>query len=243
MNPMPTDLSPCQPIFDRDPVRYLDMTEPVRRGEGKVLAASPAGALVYVPTDHPADAIYALSAAGAKGAERLCSLIPPDAAYVTVHEPWALPAVQARCGYQTMNPVWQVGYLSQTPLPMPDALFQVRPLDLSRLDAVRAHYDKLETDYLVRRLISGQLFGAFLGETLAGFAGFHAEGTIGLLEVFPAYRRRGVGGLLQAYLTNLELERGNTPYGQVFDGNTPSLALQRGLGFQISKEPLYWPDF
>lgn len=32
MTSMPTDLSACQPIFDCDPVRYLDMTEPVRRG-------------------------------------------------------------------------------------------------------------------------------------------------------------------------------------------------------------------
>ncbi len=240
---MPTDLSLCQPIFDRDPVRYLDMTEPVRRGEGKILAASPAGALVYVPTDDPADAIYALSAADAKEAERLCALIPRDAAYVTVHESWALPAAQARCGYSVMNPVWQVGYPGKAPLPLPESPFQVKPLDLSHLDAVRAHYGKLETDYLVRRLTSGQLFGAFLGETLAGFAGFHAEGTIGLLEVFPAFRRRGAGGLLQTYLTNLELSRGNVPYGQVFDGNGPSLALQRGLGFQIAKEPLYWPEF
>lgn len=240
---MPTGLSPCLPIFDRDPVRYLDMTEPVRRGEGKILAVSPAGALVYVSADDPADAIYALSAANAEEAERLCALIPPNAAYVTAHEFWSLPAVQARCGYSVMNPVWQVGYLGKTPLSLPEFSFQVKPLDLSHLDAVRAHYDKLETDYLIRRLTGGQLFGAFLGETLAGFAGFHSEGTIGLLEVFPPFRRRGVGGLLQAYLTNLELTRGNVPYGQVFDGNGPSLALQRGLGFQISKEPLYWPDF
>lgn len=196
-----------------------------------------------MPTDDPADAIYALSAADTEEAERLCALIPTDAAYVTVHEPWALPAVQARCGYSAMNPVWQVGYLGKTPLPLPGSPFQVKPLDLSHLDAVRANYDKLETDYLVRRLTGGQLFGAFLGETLAGFAGFHAEGTIGLLEVFPPFRRRGAALLLQTYLTNLELERGNVPYGQVFDGNGPSLALQRGLGFQISKEPLYWPEF
>lgn len=240
---MPTDLSLCQTIFVRDPARYLDMTETVRRGEGKILAASPAGALVYVPVDDPADAIYALSAADAKEAERLCALIPPDAPYVTVHESWALPAVQARCGYRTMNPVWQVGYLSQAPLPTPASPFQARPLDLSHLDAVRAHYDKLETDYLLRRLTNGQLFGAFLDETLAGFAGFHAEGTIGLLEVFPPYRRRGAGRLLQTCLTNLELSRGHIPYGQVFDGNAPSLALQRGLGFQISQGPLYWPEF
>ncbi len=36
---MTTDLSVCQDIFNRDPVRYLDMTEAVRRGVGTVLHA------------------------------------------------------------------------------------------------------------------------------------------------------------------------------------------------------------
>lgn len=240
---IPSELSVCRSLIEPDPIRYLDLTEPVRRGNGRVLAASPTGALVYVPTDDPADAIYALATVDAPSAEALCSLIPTNAAYVTVHEPWALEAVKARCQYRTMNLVWQVGYLEKCPLSLPNAPFEVRPLGLSHLDAVRAHYEKLETDYLVRRLTNEQLFGAFAGETLAGFAGFHAEGTIGLLEVFPPFRRKGAAALLQTYLTNLELNRGHIPYGQVFDGNAPSLALQRKLGFQLSKEPLYWPDF
>ncbi|MFQ7452543.1 MAG: GNAT family N-acetyltransferase [Flavonifractor plautii] len=37
------------------------------------------------------------------------------------------------------------------------------------------------------------MLGAFVDGTLAGFAGFHGEGSIGLLEVLPAYRRRGLG--------------------------------------------------
>ena len=36
--------------IDRDPVRYIDMTEAVRRGIGTVLYASPSAALVDVPS-------------------------------------------------------------------------------------------------------------------------------------------------------------------------------------------------
>ena len=46
---MTTDLSVCQDIFNRDPVRYVDMTEAVRRGVGTVLYASPSAALVGIP--------------------------------------------------------------------------------------------------------------------------------------------------------------------------------------------------
>ena len=70
--------------------------------------------------------------------------------------------------------------------------------------------------------------------------GRHTEGTIGLLEVLPQYRRQGVATLLQRFMTNLELSRGHIPYGQVFEDNIPSLALQRSLGYRISDGLLYW---
>ena len=65
---------------------------------------------------------------------------------------------------------------------------------------------------------------------------------MGLLEVLPNYRRQGIATLLQSYLTNLELSRGHIPYGQVFDGNEPSLALQRSLGYQRSAGLMYWSE-
>ena len=67
---------------------------------------------------------------------------------------------------------------------------------------------------------------------------------MGLLEVLPQYRRRKLATLLQAYMIRLELSRGHIPYGQVFDGNEPSLALQRSLGMVQSMGRLYWaaPD-
>lgn len=58
----------------------------------------------------------------------------------------------------------------------------------------------------------------------------------------PNYRRQGIATLLQSYLTNLELSRGHIPYGQVFDGNEPSLALQRSLGYQRSAGLMYWSE-
>ena len=36
-------------------------------------------------------------------------------------------------------------------------------------------------------------FGAFVDGQLAGFVGEHSEGSMGMLEIFPAYRRRGLG--------------------------------------------------
>ena len=108
---------------------------------------------------------------------------------------------------------------------------------------MREHYHLTGEDYLANLLARGRMTGAFDGERMASFAGLHEEGTLGLLEVFPAYRRRGLATLLQSYMTNRELALGHIPYGQVFDGNEPSLALQRSLGFACSKGQIYWPKF
>ncbi len=70
------------------------------------------------------------------------------------------------------------------------------------------------------------MLGAFVDGTLAGFAGFHGEGSIGLLEVLPAYRRRGLGGsAAPGGRCSLALERGQYAFGQVLIDNAPSLAL------------------
>ena len=43
-------------------------------------------------------------------------------------------------------------------------------------------------DYVAERLAAGAMTGAFLDGVLAGFIGIHEEGSIGMLEVLPAYR-------------------------------------------------------
>ena len=113
---------------------------------------------------------------------------------------------------------------------------------MDHLPLVEAHYQLTDGGYLSGRIALGALYGAFDGANLAGFIGFHAEGTVGLLEVLPNYRRQGIATLLQSYLPNLELSRGHIPYGQVFDGNEPSLALQRSLGYQRSAGLMYWSE-
>ena len=244
---MAPDLSPCRAMFETDPVRYLDLTEPVRRGTGEVVYAGPDGALVAVDTGRgvrPEDQLFTLSARDADAARRLCALLPGPAVQVTVHEECAFPALEERLGIRAWNPCWQAGYLSTAPLPeLPCGLpFELRPLGPEHLEQVYAHYQLPGEAYLRRRLERGAMLGAFTpGGTLAGFIGRHEEGTIGMLEVLPPYRRRGLGKLLQSRMANLALAEGHTPYCQIFADNEVSLSLQRSLGFQISRGFMYWP--
>ena len=97
-----------------------------------------------------------------------------------------------------------------------------------------------DEDYIKGRLRSGTMYGMFIDGKPAGFIGMHAEGSLGLLEILPEYRRCGLAFALESYAINRMLEKGWTPYGQILLGNAASTSLQQKLGLSISKQTCYW---
>lgn len=239
---MNTDLSICQDALNRDPVLYLDLTETVRRGESRVIAALPHGALAAFRNyeKNGQDLGFTMFADDLETAQALLALIPPEPGFITVHEELYRDELEKRFGFTRLNPCWQLGWLRPTPPPLPDTAADIRQLDQSHLPTVLANYTLTDEEYLSGLITRGELYGAFDGDALLAFIGRHAEGSVGLLEVLPPYRRRGLATLLQSYMIGLELSRGRVPYGQVFDGNDASLALQRSLGMTSSIGRLYW---
>jgi tRNA (guanine37-N1)-methyltransferase len=95
------------------------------------------------------------------------------------------------------------------------------------------------------RIASHEMFGAFFvsddgKEQFAGFIGKHVEGSIGMLTVFPEFRRNKVALALETYMLNRDIELGMTPYGNIIETNTASLAVLEKLGGYISKTPIFW---
>lgn len=239
---MPLDLTICEAAIHQDPILYLDITETIRRGIGHVVDACPTGALVAFDDDtqQAENVDFTMFALDEETAQRLTTRLPPDSRLVTVHDSFSLPILERQFGLRIGNPCTQFSWLPPDPLPLPNSDLAVRPLSPAHTEEVCAHYKLGSSSYMEWLIAHGRLYGAFEGDILTGFIGCHAEGSMGLLEVFPAYRRRGIAGLLQRWLTNLELSRGHIPYGQVFTGNAPSIALQHSLGFQSSNGVLYW---
>ena len=242
---MTADFSRYQDVLDRDPVLYLDMTEAVRRGIGAVLYASPSAALVgIVSPDHPGRFDTCLmSCADLDAARLLCELLPAGGdLLIAAHEDFYLPLLKERfnLGFFLGGPSYQAAYLSGAPCPDPDGALTVRRLTVDDLPQVAANYKQEGEDYLRSLLERGQLFGGFQEGAMVGFVGRHEEGSIGLLEVLPPYRRRGFATVLERYMINQELALGHIPFGQVLTDNAPSLALQRSLGMTFSTGTLSW---
>lgn len=105
---------------------------------------------------------------------------------------------------------------------------------------IRAHYDKLTDEELNEIHKRHDLFVGRWNGQVVGFIGNHLEGSMGLLEVVPEFRKQGFGTILECHMIKHMLEKNLIPYCQVETWNDESLALQKKLGMEVSNEKVYW---
>ena len=219
----------------RDPLFYMDMLEPLRRGTAELLYAEEDGVLLC-----ESGGIHMMSAAGPAAAER-CFALLSRCAMLVGHELWYKAEAARRFGLHEEQICHQAAWLAPDPPAAAPFGGELRLLGEEMAQWVYDHYSHPfgGVAYMQGALRRGML-GAFVDGACAGFAGFHEEGSIGMLEVLPVYRRRGVGEALLRGAVRLALERGQYAFGQVFTDNQASLALQRKVGMSVSRERLFW---
>lgn len=118
----------------------------------------------------------------------------------------------------------------------------IRPLEFHECPMVCEHYSfqELANEAYVNERIQEGMLGAFLQDTCVGFIGTHDSGSIGMLEVFPAYRHHHYGEALIKAMVNQQLQKGTICYGEVFFHNQASLSLLHKLNFTFSKDMVHW---
>lgn len=220
--------------LERDKLWHIDMIEPIKRGDAEIAYAEDDGVAIYVAKG----GICMLSFKSREQASRLIAegLTAP---VVAVHQHMLVKVFTQAYGYRLIGKCVQAAYLKTQKLPVPDTI-QIRQLDDSFLDMVALNYKNGDRAYVQNRIEAGVMYGAFIEGTLTGFVGMHEEGSIGLLEVFPEFRRCGIGEALDRDSINRMLEKGYTPYCQVFTDNKISLHLQEKLGYTFSDKHVWW---
>ena len=119
----------------------------------------------------------------------------------------------------------------------------IRVLGRGYAEAIARHYahpDYLAPGELERLLSAGRVLGGFEDGRLVGFVGEHEDGSVGLLEVLPAYQGQGWGHALLAAKTRAQLAEGLVPWAQVWPANRASLALMRDCGYVVGAERSMW---
>ena len=222
--------------LERDRVLYANLLEVLRRGSADALEVEEGGVLLL---DGESGAW--MLAAEPEAAEGLLDRLPADCGLFVGHDMAYFDQAKARLDLPGQEICWSAAYLGAEPLPIPAFGGELRLLDRSGAPWLAEHYshDFGGAAYMEGAVERG-LIAAFVEGEPAGFVGFHEEGSIGMLEVLPRFRRRGLGEVLQRAAIDLALERGQLPFGQIIDGNDASLALQRKLGMAVSRTTLFW---
>lgn len=225
-----------QAYLSRNKLLYMNMLEVLRRGSAEVLYAGADGVLLY---DRLLEG-HLLAADSPAALERMLPIMA-GCRILIGHQLWCKDALAARFGFREEQICHQAAWLDPEPPAVPEFGGELRFLDAVWAPWVYRQYSHaFGGEAYIEAAIDRGMLGAFVDGECAGFVGFHIEGAIGMLEVLPRFRRRGIGEALLRGITALALERGQYPFGQVFTNNLPSLALQRKAGFAVSEECLYW---
>lgn len=223
--------------LEREPICYMDMLEPIRRGTASVVAAERDGGVLLYEAKSGAHMLAADSPAIAETLLR-------NVEHVTLaatHQDFAAAFIAEKYGLRRTMRCRQTVWNCIQPPSVPETTFAFRALPLDAVEDVVALYSHdVGTEYINERLLAGELFGAFAGDEIAGVIGLHAEGSMGMLEVAPSFRRQGVATQLIAFLSARLLDAGRTPFSQFTVDNIPSQRLHEAMGFSISQDYIHW---
>ena len=222
--------------LEQDKTIRIDMIEAIRRGGAKILYAAP-DAVALLQRDR-----FCLVVSDTVEAGRRALVAVPDGICLFVaHNEASRDAVFATFPFVNhASACWQAYYPGTDPIPVPDVC-EIRPFPIGELPFLLSVYDPDgDPERYAARVNSGDVLAAYRDGELAGFIGFHGDGSGGMLEVLPKFRRLGIGSALEIALHNLALSRGWTPYGQIYTTNNASRKLQESLGMVVSDNELYW---
>ncbi|WP_148138347.1 GDSL-type esterase/lipase family protein [Olsenella sp. HMSC062G07] len=158
-----------------------------------------------------------------------------DAPLAVLLEPCLVRDAGLVAGLTDVAPFHLCSYERTRALTPPRGL-EVRPLDESHLPKVLAGYAHPEytSEAALRALLGeGRILGGFADGVLTGFIGEHPCGSLGMLEVFVPFRRRGWARALLCAKINEQLAKGWVPWAEVYPDNAASLALVRSLGLRV----------
>lgn len=238
----------CREILQKQKLLHIDMIELIKRGQAELIFAD-GGNICLRDT---VSGIYFHTADNEKtGRQMLLDIMKPE--LMVLHQEFMVDAAKEVLGMREIMSCYQAVYTRREKLPITglysmdgkqhEGLAEIRRLTMEHLPVAAEHYETVDDpEYMRDRIEKGCMFGAFLDGELTGFVGMHTEGSLGMLQVLPAYRGRKIGKALETYIINYSLELGHTPYGQVEEGNEISMKLQESLGNCFSRQKIYWME-
>ena len=166
----------------------IAMIEAIRRGNAEILSAQ-RGAVLLREKNSGAYMLY--SKEFEPGAALLGQLRDrEDLREMSVTRADLCRRAEELLGLRLEFEYYHVAYLENT-APEPAGRLEIRTPSEDLADVIAQHYEYLNRDQVIAHIRRGHLFGGFSGDKLVGFIGEHPEGSVGILEVLPEFRRHG----------------------------------------------------
>ena len=126
------------------------------------------------------------------------------------------------------------------PLPQNTEVKELLPND-ENIDFVTKTYTLGFSREDIKRLMQNFTFYAtYTDGEISGYIGRHDEGSIGLLEIMPKFRRMGLGAFLVDYSIKMLKLKGEIAYCNIETKNEKSLAMHLKMGHTPSEKFVYW---
>ncbi len=212
---------------------HIHLMESLSRGKGEILYSEGENVLIY---DRFCK-ICMLTAECREIGEKLLDSIPQETEFLVISQECMVPVVCERLGFRICDECYLACYTGKEALPV--RYKDIRILEMDSLSYVMEHYRESK-EYIRKHILAKALYGAYVDDTLVGFAGLHEDGSTGFLYVEEKYRRKGIGESLEAYCINRQREKGYTPYGYVVKDNEASIKLQERMGLYLSQSTIWW---
>lgn len=221
--------------LSQDSLLCANIQNSLLRGSGEIIEDSPEGIFVYESLGQ----VYYLMAPPALGKEWLCKHEERGYNLIVLYNDALISFAAERYHLSLDETCKQIVWTEQQAPARTQELF-IRHAQMADLELCMSVYHQSSPEDIRGAVELGNVFLAYKEDEFVGMIGLHMDGSMGMLDVLPAYRRRGYGTEMERMLIAHQLAQGCIPYGQVHLSNNASFALQENIGMKCSQGTLTW---
>lgn len=222
-------------MIDISEIDYLGLDRVMKRGSGKIIAQTEKALLIK---DTVSEA-YLLACEEMETAMALLDCYLKEDCRLFMASNYEIgKAVFEKYGFLEKLECYQVAYYGEKPVIGDELSFRIA--GETDLGILIENYDLISKEELEKAVERKSIVLGYHKVNLIGFMGEHLEGSMGMLYIFPQYRRKGFGMSLQKYFIRKTMEEGYIPFGQVEKDNEKSLNLQKKIGMTKSDRQIMW---
>jgi ribosomal protein S18 acetylase RimI-like enzyme len=229
-----TGLEKAKEYLSKDFLTNCGLLQVINRSSAEIVQLDHNGVLLY-------DTISKTYMLGAEYGENILKWFENlELDYIFITNNKFVPFLKERYGFKHDMKCYQYVYPGNSPIEYQKRL-EVSSPTREEMKIVKKNYKNLSENDLDELNALGYLYAAHDSDgNMVGFVGSHFEGSMGLLEILPQYRRMGYGYELECFIINKFLEMGLIPYCQVKIRNDKSKNLQSKLNMTKAPGQVDW---